>query len=113
VGLLLAVVLPIMLPALGWAIAREIDRNNPIIYFNRAIALHTHDQDDLAIENMTTVLLLKPTVESYEYRGYLFLGNGHRAEAINDYRMAIRFAKTDSERREIETRLRALGADPQ
>jgi tetratricopeptide (TPR) repeat protein len=93
--------------------AVQLARNNPIIYFNRAIALHTHHQDDLAIENMKTVLLLKPTVESYEYRGYLFLRNGHRAEAINDYRMAVRFAKTDSERHEVETRLRELGADPQ
>jgi tetratricopeptide (TPR) repeat protein len=92
--------------------AARLDRNNPIIYFNRAIALHRHDRDELAIKDMGTVLLLKPSVVAYEYRGYLFLRTGRQPEAINDYRAALRIATADSEKREIEARLRDLGAEP-
>ena len=92
--------------------AVRLDKGNPKIYFNRAIALHSHGRDDEAIGDMGRVLVLGQSVAAYEYRGYLFLRTGRRAQAIGDYQSALRAARSDSERNEIEGRLRDLGEEP-
>jgi hypothetical protein len=53
----------------NYGAAALLDRCNPIIYFNRAIALHTHDRDELAIKDMGTPVLPKPSLVAYKYRG--------------------------------------------
>jgi len=92
--------------------AARLDKGNPEIYFNRAIALHSHHRDDEAIEDMGKVLALRQSVAAYEYRGYLLLRTGRRAQAISDYRSALRAARSASERNEVEGRLWDLGEEP-